>query len=128
VALVVVWQRWQRSGSPDNPIAYAATVAIRLARRYAREGQRLYGNPVTVDDLPDVPSAREIEAVPLKIDLERAIKALPPRQRAVIRLHLDGKSCQEIADLFKISPSTVAVQLHKARGRLRSRLRDSAKE
>jgi RNA polymerase sigma factor (sigma-70 family) len=126
-ALIAVWQRWKRSGRPDNPAAYTATVAIRLARRYAREERRLRGNPPD-GDVADDRSADEIDAVPLRIDLHRAIEALPLRQQAVLRLYLEGKSTEEIATQLKISPSTVAVQMHKARTTLRSRLRDSTEE
>lgn len=126
-ALVAVWRQWTRSGPPDNPRAYAATVAIRLARRYAREEQGLRAEPVT-SDLPDGRSANTIDAVTSRVDLERAVETLPARQRLVTRLYLAGKSTREIASLLAISPSTVAVHLSNARLRLRACLRESTGE
>lgn len=122
-ALVTVWQRWLLSGPPDNPAAYTGKVAIRLALRYVGETERLKTMPIS-DETHEPPAVLDIETVPLRVDLDRAIRRLPLRQRAVMRLHLEGKTNQEIARLFKSSPGTVAAQLHTARKALRARLGD----
>lgn len=116
--LVAVWQRWKRLGAPDDPSAYATRVAIRLAVRYVQAAGQIRTTKVT-EDLSDNRSDQELEAIPLRVDLDRAMEKLPNRQRAIMRLHLAGKSNQEIADLLKISPGTVGAQLHIARNKLR---------
>lgn len=66
-----------------------------------------------------------------RIDLERAIAALPPACRAVFLLHdVEGLAHQEIASMLGISEGTSKSQVHKARVRLRAHLggaRDEAR-
>ena len=60
-----------------------------------------------------------------RIDLERALGALPPGCRAVFVLHdVEGLEHREIAELLGISDGTSKSQLHKARLRLRGALRN----
>lgn len=44
---------------------------------------------------------------------------LPPRQREVLRLSLEGYKPTQIARALSLSPNTVRVNLHHARKRLR---------
>jgi RNA polymerase sigma-70 factor (sigma-E family) len=61
--------------------------------------------------------------------LWQAIKALPPRQRAVIVLrYYDGLPEAEIADVLGISKGTVKSQASKAMSALRARLAASTQE
>ena len=58
-----------------------------------------------------------------RVDLERAIAALPPRLRAVLLLFdLYGLSHQEVADHLDITVGASKVQLHRARRRLQESL------
>jgi len=58
-----------------------------------------------------------------RMDLERALAALPPGCRAVFVLHdVEGCEHQEIATLLGIADGTSKSQLHKARMRLRGLL------
>ncbi len=58
-----------------------------------------------------------------RIDLERAIRRLPPGYRAVFLLHdVEGYEHEEIADILGIAVGTTKSQLHKARLRLRKLL------
>lgn len=58
--------------------------------------------------------------------LSRAIDGLPPQMRHCVRLRvLQDLDYDEIADILQISPSTVKVQLFKARKRLQMELGDS---
>lgn len=125
--LVAVWRRWSRLGPPDDPIAYSVKVASRLCWRYVQEEQALRSTQAA-DDLTDIGMCSETDVVPLKVDIDRAISALPRRQQAVIRLFMAGASSQEIADRLEISPSTVGVHLHIARQKLRDALRNRSGE
>lgn len=58
-----------------------------------------------------------------RIDLERAISALPERARAVLLLHdVLGYRQREVADQMRIAVGTVKAQLHRARRLLRAAL------
>ena len=62
-----------------------------------------------------------------RIDLERAIRRLPPGYRAVFLLHdVEGYEHDEIARLLGIAVGTTKSQLHKARMKLRELLGASA--
>jgi RNA polymerase sigma factor (sigma-70 family) len=122
-ALVAVWKRWEKTGAPDNPHAYATTAAIRCAYRFIRAEQRLLTARITEDnELSASSDSSEIDVAGLRIDLDTAIQ----RQRAVLRQYLAGKSYTDIAEFSKISEGTVASQLHQARKALRIYLNGQA--
>lgn len=92
-----------------------------LRSRGARFGQ------VTdsLDDEPDSPAATSgpVVGVVDRVDLERALAALPAGCRTVFVLHdVEGCEHREIAELLGISDGTSKSQLHKARMRLRRAL------
>lgn len=67
-----------------------------------------------LDDLPAVVLARDDPAE--RIDLERAIAALPEGARMAFVLHeVEGYRHDEIAAMSGIAPATVRAQLHRAR-------------
>jgi RNA polymerase sigma-70 factor, ECF subfamily len=58
-----------------------------------------------------------------RIDLERAIEALPPACRAAFLLHdVEGFGHLEVADILGVSEGTSKSQVHKARLRIRAYL------
>lgn len=58
-----------------------------------------------------------------RIDLERAIAALPPACRAAFLLHdVEGFGHHEVADILGVSEGTSKSQVHKARLRIRAYL------
>ncbi len=58
-----------------------------------------------------------------RLDLEKALAALPPGCRAVFVLHdIEGCEHREVAELLGVSDGTSKSQLHKARLRLRALL------
>lgn len=60
--------------------------------------------------------ARSPSDVETRLDLERAIAALPPRAREVFVLHdVEGYKHDEIAERLELQPSSVRAQLHRAR-------------
>lgn len=79
-------------------------------------------------ELPDEPPADAagtgaVVGVVDRLDLERAIAALPAGCRMIFVLHdVEGCEHREIAGLLQISEGTSKSQLHKARRRLRTAL------
>lgn len=57
-----------------------------------------------------------VELVPVDAELWTAVRALPPRQRAVVALYyLEDRSIDDIAQLLEIAPGTAKSTLHDAR-------------
>lgn len=53
--------------------------------------------------------------------LEAAIRALPPLDRALMLLHLDDHDHRQIAEILGISSANVSTRLHRLRQQLRAR-------
>lgn len=115
-----VGSRWgQIRRKTSDPLAYIrrsmANAHISWWRRFRRES--------LVSELPEtrpLPSADPFEHEPLW----QALRALPPRQRAVIVLrYYEGLSEAEIAESLGVSPGTVKSQASKAIASLRRKLR-----
>jgi RNA polymerase sigma-70 factor (ECF subfamily) len=77
-----------------------------------------YGPP-----MPAAP-AGAVELTVSRLDLERAIATLPEGCRAAFLLHdVEGFEHREVAEMLGIAEGTSKSQVHKARLRLRARLR-----
>jgi len=88
------------------------------ARKRRREKEELFGDTSSPDHA-DRPPRED-----MRIDLERAIAALPERARMVFVLHdIEGYRHEEIAKMMNTSTGTSKAQLHRARGLLRKDLR-----
>lgn len=88
----------------------------RLAVRVVWAGVKRREQPLWLD----LDEARDVGRTPgsveKRIDLERALDALPAGARAVLLLHaIDGYRYREIAERLDISLGTVKSQLHRAR-------------
>jgi RNA polymerase sigma factor (sigma-70 family) len=86
-------------------------VAIRMAMRWlGRERRRPWlERELQPSSLPQ----------PVDVDLLRAIRQLPPVQRAAIVLfYFEDRPVAEVADILQISPGAAKVALHRSRRRL----------
>jgi RNA polymerase sigma-70 factor (ECF subfamily) len=89
-------------------------IALNLVREVVRRDGRLL-QPAEGFELPVRP-----ESTGERIDLERAIRLLPPGFRAVLVLHdVEGFTHREIARRLQISVGTSRSQLHHARRAMR---------
>jgi len=93
-------------------------IALNQFRELARRnGRRL----VTVEGEWDVPS--EASEPGVRMDLERAIRLLPPGFRTVLVLHdVEGFTHREIGERLGIAEGTSKSQLHEARRAMRGLL------
>jgi RNA polymerase sigma-70 factor (sigma-E family) len=118
-ALVRTWWRWQLVGRPADPASYARRVLVNqhrsLRRRAAVQARWLARSR---PEEPVVPADQERAMV-----LWQAVRALPPRQRAVLvlRFHQDLTEA-EVARLLGLPLGTVKSLGHRALARLRRRL------
>lgn len=102
---------WRKISRYERPDAWVRRVAIRLAARAAKRERRR--SLVERDERPDA-------AMPVRdLDLIRALRELPPQQRAAIALYyFEDRPTAEVAHILGCTESTATVHLHKARKRL----------
>ena len=117
---VRAWQHRERFNNGDHFVRWLRQVAIHTwinqLRRARPEAFDDEGEP----ELPAAPAPAHGE----RLDVRRAVAALPPRLRAVVVLFdVYGLRHDEISDLMEISVGASKVQLHRARRRLKEMLR-----
>ncbi len=109
-AMTAAYKRWDKIRSPRSYIWKAAF------RAYLH---RLFDTEVPVPDVPEplagLPHPHDADEWLQKQHLLEVLRALPPRQRQVLALHLDGWADAEIADLLGISSAAVRSNLRKSR-------------
>jgi RNA polymerase sigma-70 factor (sigma-E family) len=116
-ALARAGLRWRRIRDRSLPwvVRVATNLAIDHTRRRARELRVTHG--ATADD--------GVESVQVSVDLHRALKALPKRQREVVVLRYFGDlSEREIADELGLAPGSVKSHASRGLAALRERLGD----
>lgn len=115
-ALARAYERWERVGSMASPGGWTYHTALNVARRRGR--RRLFEQRIltklSVRRLPpDDPADGQ------RVDVVRALQALPVRMRQVVALHYVGDlSTRTVAEICGISEGTVVSTLHAARRRL----------
>jgi RNA polymerase sigma factor (sigma-70 family) len=108
---------WRKVGE-EFPEAYARRALLNASLNLR---QRLRGRELTTSDVPELPHADAAEAHAERDAMWRALRRLPPRQRAVLVLrYYDDNTEQEIADLLECSVGTVKSQASKALAKLRA--------
>jgi RNA polymerase sigma-70 factor (ECF subfamily) len=113
-ALARAWERSSRGQSIQNLAAWVTTVSLNLARSALR---RLRTERRARTRLAGVASVGPSPAVtPDLVDLERALRGLPRRQREamVLRYYLD-LDVVEVAKVMGVPEGTVKSLLHRAR-------------
>jgi len=110
-ALKRAWERGRSGEVIDNPSAWVAVVAMNLARSGLRRrlAERKAMDRLSTPVGSEPPSAETIDVV-------RAVRTLPRRQRQAIVLHyFMGMTIQEIAMTLELGEGTVKNSLFRAR-------------
>ena len=127
------WEHWIfriASNTADSALRHGAA-AKRTGRTVPWEGEDAGGSPCEADvaspgDTDDPAPLRRLLDKERKELLSRAVDGLPAQMQRCVRLRVfQDLDYEDIADILQISPSTVKVQLFKARKRLQSELEDS---
>jgi RNA polymerase sigma-70 factor, ECF subfamily len=110
-AFLRIWERWDRVGLMDDPVAYLYTTAMNIFRRRYRRGalalRRTVGRAPGRDDFADVED-RDV--------VRRMLASLPPRQRAALVLtELLGFSAKEAGRVLGVQASTIRSLTRNAR-------------
>ena len=112
-AYVGVWRAWGRIRDRQAAAAYLRKAVVNLSTSFLRRRTLELRHRVRrIDDAVQIdPGAR--------IDVLRAVAALPPRQRACVALRFyEDLSESQTADVLGISVGAVKSQTHKALRRL----------
>ncbi len=113
-------RHWRRVRQGTNPAGYVTTTAFRLMRRHRRPPA------VPLEDGDGAVAGPEAATV-AAMSVQAVLAEMPARRResAVLCLYLE-MSADEAAEVMGVSPSTVRVQLHRARSDLRAGLADTS--
>jgi len=112
--LLRAWQR-RETYDPARGSAKVWLVGVLLdrSRRHRMRRRRV------PDDLPSEPTAQAPDAAD-RMDVERAVRQLPARQRQAVVLHyLADLPVAEVATLLHVTEGAVKAQLYDARAKLR---------
>jgi RNA polymerase sigma-70 factor (sigma-E family) len=121
-AFAKTYASWWRVSKADNPEAYVRRMAINAALSAHRTAAARHESPV--NDVAALAGPGPVEPL-LLVDegVWAAIRALPPRQRAVMVLrYREDLSEKEIADVLGCRPGTVKSHSSAALATLRRRL------
>lgn len=119
-AFARTYARWRRVRKGTNPAGYVFRVAFRELRRRGHlpddpDGDAAAGREASPDGGPEQHALAHVAATAALA----AIEAMPPRRRACALLVLAaGLTSEEAGDALGIAPSTVRVQVHRARAQL----------
>jgi len=112
-------ERWERVRRAENRPGYLYRMAVNLyrskLRRVARAAKKTFHPP---------PDADLFAAADDRDAIGRALRSLPEGQRqAVVMVEWLGMTDQEVGEVLGVSPITVRVRIHRARGTLQPILR-----
>lgn len=118
-ALTACWLQWRRGGPVDEPEAYVKAVLARTASRWWR---RKWRGEVPTDVLPDRGQVTDgYAALETRQVLQRALAALPARQRAAVVLRVvEDWSEAEVAAALGCPVGSVKSATSRGLARLRS--------
>jgi RNA polymerase sigma-70 factor, ECF subfamily len=117
--LLVLWRRYDELPDEVLPFAYGvARLSLANAERGARRQHRVAGRIATLDP------PREAAEPEGDDRLAEAMAALSTEDAELLRLWAwEQLTASEIATVLGVTPNTVSIRLHRAKGRLRDALR-----
>lgn len=117
-ALERLWPHWSRVSGAGDPLPYTQRIMVNLATS-RRRGRRWQAERLDAS-VPDLGGADEAAGVDAQDALDRWLRLLPTRQRAVIVLRfVCDLSVEQTAGVLRCSSGTVKSQTAKALSSLR---------
>jgi RNA polymerase sigma-70 factor (ECF subfamily) len=105
--------------SEEHLIRYLYRTAANLLHDRGRSAARGTTVPLEEAERADRPEPAETPRPALRLDLERALRALRSKDRELLWLaHVEGIEHQRIAEIVGVTPGSVRVMLFRARQRL----------
>jgi RNA polymerase sigma factor (sigma-70 family) len=116
-AFLKLWERWDKVGAIDDPVAWLFRVALNGFRMRARRAR------VAAQRRVPMASPRDpFEDVNLREEVRRMLRSLPQRQRAALVLtEIFDYSSEQAAQILGIRPTTVRVLASQGRAALRAK-------
>jgi RNA polymerase sigma-70 factor (ECF subfamily) len=120
---VRVWEKLASFRGDSLFTTWLHRLAVNVTLEKRRSAGRRLSHEVTDPDL-DRYARAAVQAMPgARVDLERAIGALPEKARQVLVLRdVQGYKYEEIARMTGVSLGTVKAQIHRARGLVKEAL------
>jgi RNA polymerase sigma-70 factor (ECF subfamily) len=119
-AFVRAWLHWRKVRAYDQPRAWVARVAYRLAISRWRKARTSLSSWIRHGPLPEVPEPSE-SSVALATALAQITES---QRRAVVLHHMAGYSVAEIASFEGVADGTIKARLSRGRQRLSELLSD----
>lgn len=118
-AVIKVYLHWSKAASADNTDGYVNAI---LVREFLHERGSTWARRVDLTGSPPESAARPVDQDG-QLDLQNAVAALPPRQRAalVLRFYCD-LNVDQSAQILGCAPGTVKSQTARALDALRRTL------
>lgn len=114
------WQRYAQLQTYERPDAWLFRVATNLALNEKRR-QRTAGPSLGLIGSEGAGAGDHAAQLAERSALRSALESLPAKQRAAFILRETyGHSCEEVADILRISPAAAKMTLSRARQRLRA--------
>jgi RNA polymerase sigma-70 factor (ECF subfamily) len=119
---IKIFTRINKLRSPEAFHAWVYRTAINACISSTRKsGRRKHISLNEMDNL----DKSEADHIHIRLDMERVVSMLPPKQKAVFLLHdVQGFTHEEIAQVMKWSEGTSKSQLFRARMKIREHLKD----
>lgn len=121
------WRQRHRCQTPERPLPWVLQITRNEAYRLMERG-RSRGGQCGLDTVAELPAPADAEGehVHRKLDVRRALRALPTEDRLLIGLRYEEDLAQpRIAGLLQMPEGTIKVRLHRIRKRLAPELEGS---
>ncbi|WP_328841928.1 sigma-70 family RNA polymerase sigma factor [Streptomyces europaeiscabiei] len=120
-AFTALWQHWQRNGSPDDPVPYLWGIVRHQLLDHQRRERRRAEIAMPLDAMEtEAPVGAFTDIVEVREKVLEILAMLPPRQREVLILRLEGLTDPEIAAELGLEPGTVSAHMSRARRTVRT--------
>jgi RNA polymerase sigma factor (sigma-70 family) len=123
-AVLRAWRSHTSCHDPAQPLAWLQQITRN--ETYRLYSRRRMTHELPTEHLPDTPSQSGEDAVLSRIDVQRALSALSPADRMMVRLRYEADLTNpSVAGALGLSVANVKVRLHRLRPQLENSLSSS---
>ena len=131
VIMLAVWKAIPSFRGQAQPATFIYRVSHNAALTWKRSEVNYRKRFEQAEDFAAIEPLAAVDAVPQEELLERlyaAVRRLPPLDRSLILLSLDGISYRDMSEIHGLSESNVGVRLNRIKQRLFNDLKEAANE